>query len=241
VDELATQAANRNAGGFKTVNQGAATASLDSAIVDQLGGAWITDPNAWTFVTGSQFTIAGNQTATYVKGTKVKWIDTTGTQYGVVHDSSYSSPNTTVNLVATSDYTMVSNPTAAYYGVGTPPGFPSVFQFTPVIINGFSSAPSGGAAWWRISGGMCTVMMGWVVAGTSNAGSLSVTAPIASSSTVITTASAVALIEDNGTWQTGIEYIQTNSTTINFLKAGLASFTTSGSKNIGTSLLEYPI
>lgn len=55
--------------------------------------------NTPTYVSGTSFTIAGDVTASYVVGQRLKLYGTTmGTLYGTIATSSYSSPNTTITV-----------------------------------------------------------------------------------------------------------------------------------------------
>ncbi len=54
---------------------------------------WMPDASTWTYASASTFTVSGNQTARFQKGTKLKFTQTT-VKYAVVASSSYSSPNT---------------------------------------------------------------------------------------------------------------------------------------------------
>lgn len=97
----------------------------------------------WTYASVSSFTVAGDQTAKYVKGTKIKYVQTTQ-KYAVVASSSYSAPNTTVNIYVNTDYTVVnaaiSSPFISY--ADNPLGWPDWFNFTKTITWN-STQPSG--------------------------------------------------------------------------------------------------
>lgn len=90
---------------------------------------WIERSETWTRTGNYTFTISGDVTATYRKGTKIRYKDGGAFEYGVVISSSYSAPNTTVTLAANSDYAMASNPTdRAISFVENPEGFPTSFS-----------------------------------------------------------------------------------------------------------------
>ena len=71
------------------------TEQLEGSIGNYLLTGWIEANETWTYLAATGFTVPGDQTAKYTKGTKIKL--TNGTvKYFYVVDSSYSSPNTTV-------------------------------------------------------------------------------------------------------------------------------------------------
>lgn len=63
----------------------------------QTGVEWLGGPTP-TFVSGTQFTLVGDQTATFTKGRRVKTTNTGGTVYSTIVGSSFGA-NTTVNIV----------------------------------------------------------------------------------------------------------------------------------------------
>ena len=99
-------------------------------ITNQTG--WIPSPLTWTYASASSFTVVGDVTAILTKGTYLKF-DQTTTKYAVVGSSSYSSPNTTVNIIVNTDYTIASaaitNPYYSY--AANPQGWPGWFNYSP--------------------------------------------------------------------------------------------------------------
>jgi len=63
---------------------------------------WIDPDETWTFATATTFTVPGDQTTKYPKGTKIKCTNSTVKQF-YVSDSSYSEPNTTVTVAGEED------------------------------------------------------------------------------------------------------------------------------------------
>jgi hypothetical protein len=110
-------------------------------VLAQGADGWV-PATAWTYVSASTFTVAGNQETTYPKGAKQKWTQTT-VKYGVVLSSVYSAgPNTTlVTIAINTDYTIANAAISVnYYSrAAAPVGFPVYFNYTPVWS---SAAPS---------------------------------------------------------------------------------------------------
>jgi len=97
---------------------------------------WNVDANTWTYASASTFTVSGDQTAIFVKGTRIKWTQTT-VKYGTVVSSSYGAPNTTVTIIVNTDYTIANAAISAnYYSyMDAPLGFPVWFAYTPTGAN----------------------------------------------------------------------------------------------------------
>jgi len=69
-----------------------------------------------TYVDTDTFTVAGDQTTDFCTGRRVRaYCGSDGYKYGTIESSSYSSPDTTVNLVSTND-DLTSNLTEVEYG-----------------------------------------------------------------------------------------------------------------------------
>ena len=104
------------------------------------GADWTAVTETWTRTGNHTFTVPGDLTATYRKGAKIRYKDGGAYEYGVVQSSSYSSPDTTVTLIANSDYAMaaatITDTTISY--IETPEGFPVEFSFTPSINAGLT-------------------------------------------------------------------------------------------------------
>lgn len=98
-----------------------------------LSMGWFPKSETWTRTGNHQFTVSGDLTAVYRKYAKVKYKDGGGFEYGVIASSSYSSPNTTVNLIPNSDYAMAAATITENYisYIENPEGFPDQFNYTP--------------------------------------------------------------------------------------------------------------
>jgi len=136
---------------------------------------WIDADETWTYASASTFTVSGDQTSKYTKGTKLKFTQTT-VKYAVAIDSSYSDPNTTVTIAVNDDYT-IANATISdnYYSYSSKPqGYPTSFGFTPTCT-GFSSTPDTTFN-YSIEGGICYSNI--QISGTSNSAAFDFTIPV---------------------------------------------------------------
>ncbi len=116
--------------------------TLDSPSFEGDITGWISADETWTYVSATTFTVSGDVTAKYPKGTKIKLTNST-VKYFYVVGTSYGAPNTTVTVTGGSDYALADAAiTANYYSyMETPQGFPDWFNWTPTI-----SVTSGGTA-----------------------------------------------------------------------------------------------
>lgn len=190
---------------------------------------WLPDANTWTRTGNHTFTIAGDFTSIYTKGTKIRYKDGGSFEYGIVASSSYAAPNTTVNLVPNNDYAMAAATiTETYYSyVDTPYGFPDWFAYTPTHT-GFSADPTVSAR-FTVKGK--TVILKYDVsgAGTSNATGYTVSAPITSANTNSIFVPGYGV--DNVTETAVLVKLAANSSTINIYKGTSASGTWTNSGN----------
>lgn len=140
---------------------------------------WINDGLTWTYASASTFTIAGDVTAIYQKGTFLKWTQTT-VKYGVVASSSYSAPNTTVTIIVNADYTIANAAISANYWSysANPRGWPDWFNWTSTRT-GYSAAPTDTTTRYRVIGRTVHFNIREVTNGTSNAVTLSMSLPVA--------------------------------------------------------------
>src|SRR5690606_21814360 len=105
-------------------------------------------PEAWTRTANHVFTVSGNLTAIYRKGTYVKWAESSTVKYGVIGSSSHSSGTTTVNLIPNTDYLMTTNPDAGSHNISfitNPQGWDtSLFGVVRTIFTGTLVGNPGG-------------------------------------------------------------------------------------------------
>jgi hypothetical protein len=103
---------------------------------DGMTGAdgWVKTADVWAYASATTFTVPGDQTTRYTKGTRVKFTQTT-VKYGTVIASSYSAPNTTVTLAANNDYSIANAAISAnFYSYAiNPQGYPGAFSYTPTV------------------------------------------------------------------------------------------------------------
>lgn len=101
---------------------------------------WIPTSATWTYASATTFTVSGDVTATFAKGTKIKLTQTT-VKYFYVVSSSYGAPNTTVTVTGGSDYSLADAAiTSPFYSYAdTPQGFPHWFAYTAALVAGAGS------------------------------------------------------------------------------------------------------
>jgi hypothetical protein len=97
----------------------------DSKLADFIrGDGWLTVSETWTRASANTFTVSGDKTDKYTKGSKVKFTDGGSTTHKCyVVSSSYSSPNTTVTVASEDDIASgtITNPYYSY--ADCPQGF----------------------------------------------------------------------------------------------------------------------
>lgn len=218
---------------------GITTSLAATAFVPTSG--WWSPADVWTRTGNHTFTVTGNQTATYVKGTKVRFTDTT-VKYGVIASSSFSSV-TTVTLITNSDFSMAANPTvAAVSSAQTPHGFPTWFNWT-VTYTGFSVDPTASVTRWQSLGGdslMLQINNGTL--GTSNATTMTVTLPAtaATISNIEWTGAPGRVTDNTSTVTTGRWRIVPAATVVDFYTTPANGvFTASGTKGVRSSGIVY--
>lgn len=105
-------------------------AALETELVNTRVG-WLRVATAATYASATSLTIAGDFTALFKIGAKFRCTNS-GTKFGYVLSSSFAGGNTTVNLMANSDYSLanaaISNVDISF---GTPPDFPAWLSWTP--------------------------------------------------------------------------------------------------------------
>jgi hypothetical protein len=223
-----------------------ATQQSIKAYVDARVG-WFPSPDTWVYVSASTFKIVGvDRTATYTKGTRLKFAQTT-TKYAVVVGSAFST-DTTVTIAVNSDY-VVENATITdpFYSYAiAPAGYPGFFSITPSTSNvtGFSAIAG---YTYRYSMVGSAIHIYFQIGGTSNSASFSIALPavVIASAALINTPIAV---QDNGTWQAAAGVAAPNPSaaslligkTIPSLSGGTyAGFTSSGTKTADGNLIYY--
>jgi hypothetical protein len=205
--------------------------------VGQTDGWTLDDAATWTYVSSTTFTVSGDQTAKFSKGTRIKLTQTT-VKYFVVTASSFGAGVTTVTITGGTSYTFANAAVSAnYYSYAVnPQGYPTIFAFTPTYT-GFSADPTG-AGYFRVVGTVCTFFLS-PTAGTSNAVGFTLSLPI----TVLGSVAQSAKVRNNSVDSTtpGAVIAGGGGTTLDVYRdwANMA-WTASGSKN-ATFIFEYLI
>jgi hypothetical protein len=108
---------------------------------------WFPLSHTWTRTGDHSFTVPGDETSLYRKGTKVAYTEDENNSYGIVASSSYDGVGdlTTVNLIPNDDYVLgvggvLADPQVGY--VENPLGFPDEFNFTITGAAGASTMTS---------------------------------------------------------------------------------------------------
>ncbi len=112
---------------------------------DGINDGWIPCSEGWTRTGNHSFTVTGDLTAKFYKGLFVRYKDGGNFEYGVVGSSSYSAPDTTVNLIPNDDYSMaaavITDKSISH--VINPAGWPTWFSFTSTFTWTAGTPPSG--------------------------------------------------------------------------------------------------
>ena len=139
---------------------------------------WIPSSLTWTYASASTYTIPGDVTATYQKGTYLKWLQTTQ-KYAVIASSSYSAPKTTVTIIVNTDYTIANAEiTSPYYSfAANPQGWPGWFNYSPTLT-GWSVVPPTYVYRYYPIGRKITLLIAQQANGTSNTTGVSGTLPV---------------------------------------------------------------
>ena len=112
------------------------TLSSQTDLWNILSTGWVNVSETWTYASASTFTVSGDLTSRFTKGTRLKLTQTT-VKYFVVVNSSYSAPNTTVTVAVNTSYTIanaaITSPCYSYDL--SPAGYPDYYSFTPTWTN----------------------------------------------------------------------------------------------------------
>ena len=211
---------------------GAVNSATDLDTILTRSDGWVTDASTWTYASASTFTIAGDKTAIFKAGTRLKWTQTT-VKHGVVISSSYSAPNTTVTIAVNSDYVVTNAATSAtYYSYQTPPDYPDYFNFV-ATFTGFTATVPTVIYRYAITGHTCIINIYTSVDGTSNATGFTVTMPVVASNNGTNQYGTAPWAKDNGSAiGTAVAYTNPNSNAMVLMKSATsANWTTSLGKS----------
>lgn len=133
------------------------------------------------------FTVNIDVSAIIGKGTLLKFTQTT-VKYGTVYSSTFASGVTTIVMIHNTDYTLVNAEISnTYYShIILPLGWPEWFNFDAAPL-GYSALPTSTTYKYRPVGKSVSIIITQLVNGTSNATTLTTSAPMVSVSTTITT------------------------------------------------------
>lgn len=190
-----------------------------------------------------KFTISGDYSAVFTKGTRVKWTQTT-VKYGTVLYSSHSGGTTTVSISINSDYTITNAAISAnYYSyLDGPRDWPEWFNFSPGQI-GFSAKPTNTVYRYSLHGKKMALQLRQTPAGTSNATSFVMGLPVmAATVTNMAWMSSSCIVDDNsiGLTTPGLMTVASAGAVLNVYKdQQLAGFTAAGGKRLALGNIVY--
>ncbi len=138
-----------------------------STSADRQADGWTVVRDTWTYASATTFTVAGDKTALFNSGDKIKLTQTT-VKYFYVVSASYGAPNTTVTVTGGTTFTLANAAiTSPYYSKDSSPnGFSHWFAYTPTYV-GFSSNPTI-AGLFKLEGRKATIALTSTANGTSN-------------------------------------------------------------------------
>jgi hypothetical protein len=213
--------------------------AIETELLPMLRG-WTLDSVAWVRTGANTFTRAGATSDIFPVGAKIRYKDGGSYEYGYVTDLT----GTTVTFTGGSDYTMAAATITDRYisYAASPAGFPDWFNWSPTL-GGWSSAPTSSAYRFRIAGRTCEVNVSQLGNGTSNATTLTISAPVQAKTVANAIWAAVGQGFDNGTVTAGIYgRIGSAGTDLQFFSTvGGAGWTNSGVKRIAAWQCSYEI
>jgi len=225
----------------KVPTQQSTKAYVDTAVASGASSnGWNTESATVTRTGSYTFTLVGDQTAKYTKGTKFRYKDGGSFEYGYVEVSSFASV-TTVTLVANSDYTMaaVSITEPAFSYAQNPQGFPDFFSFT-TTFTGFSANPSTSIFYFKLDAFLFSFYYVDGSDGTSNSTGLTFTIPVNAKRSL--NQAGIITAKDNGTISSTPGHLTTtaNSKTVNAYKVfSQGVWTSSAAKNIFMPVISF--
>jgi hypothetical protein len=164
-------------------NKGTNThAQIDSFLAE----AWFDLGLSGTYVSATSFTLVGDFTAYFKIGTKFRCTNST-TKYGYVLSSSYAAPNTTINLVPNTSYSLANAAiTDIKISYASPPDFPNLLAYTPTLSaqsGSFTNATVSG--YFSITDRKCHVEITITIVTNGTASGITATTPVGFSSITI--------------------------------------------------------
>lgn len=215
------------------------TGATGTAGVDAATDGWVDDSVAtWTRTANQTFTVTGDRTAVFTKGTRLRWTQTTA-KYGVVVASSHAAGTTTVTIATNTDFVLTAAAISlnSYSYAANPQGYPGWFNYTPTEV-GWSGSPSLFGA-FSIVGTTCYVI--FFGSGTSDTTGATLSAPVTCGATPFGHVGAVK-ITNNGAAAAapGQSSIASGESVITILRDWVGvNFTASGTKTVQGELFYF--
>jgi hypothetical protein len=208
-----------------------------------LEDGWTPVTATWTRTGNHAFSVSGDVTATYEPGVKVRYKDGGSFEYGVIATSSHAGGTTTVTLITNSDYAMADATITDRWlaRANQPAAWPEWFNYAPTFT-GFSADPAGGVYRWRADGRRIEIFIRQSAAGTSNATTFTISAPVTAKEITGMIWRGTAGVQDNTVNLTafGSVRIITEAATISVFTDALGgAWTDSGAKAALNAWLVY--
>lgn len=247
ISTWSTTAANNNAATPDGWPEGQAPSTVNNCGREMMAAVrtwfedaqWLNLGNTPTRIDNDTITIAGDVTATYTVGRRLKFVGAT-TGYATISASSYGAPNTTIDVVNDSGNIPTSLVSVAV-GILTPTSsaLPVGSASFTGTFTGFSSGTVTVTVNYRVVGGIAFVAVPSLTNVNSNSISLTMTgipaaiAPLYGFRTIV-------LVRDSAVDAFGSVAIGVGGTTLLFTKGattGAGGFTASGEKGLSSPLI----
>jgi hypothetical protein len=129
--------------GFQTLNgkeRGITIEDSDESTEDYISLAhlWIPQTDTWTYASATSFTVSGDLTTVFQKGTRLRYKQSGAWKYATVASSSHSAGTTTVTVIENDDYSVANAAiTDGWYSYAVcPQGWPVWFNYSPTYNSG---------------------------------------------------------------------------------------------------------
>lgn len=145
-----------------------ADVTASQAVVQgQINSGWTESTVTATYVSATTFTVSGDLTARYVKGSKIRLKQAGAYKYWFVASSVYSAPNTTVTVYSNNDYTLANAAITdlALTKDAVAEGFPEYFSYTPTFNGTLGNGTLSG--YYTLMGRTCHLYMKFIFGSTS--------------------------------------------------------------------------
>ncbi len=214
--------------------------SVLNAALDLSLFGWITfDLSAATYSSAFSFTLTGDYTSVFTKGTPLRLMNS-GTKYGNVLTSVFSVGVTTVTLVDNNDFPLVAGViTDLQISRGNPADFPDWFTYN-MAPTGFAGVPFDLQTVYRLDGKEATVSV-FMTTGTSTLSTTSGTLPVPAGILAGTWTGIIQAVTDGGVTSTnvGLYVILAGASVVDFFPTQLGggfTWTASGNKGFWATI-----